>query len=37
MEMDLSLGVKFIPTYFTLGLFLAIDASFQHSVNNYEK
>lgn len=37
MEMHLSLEVKFIPTYFALGLFLAIDASSQHSVNNYKK
>lgn len=37
MKMHLSLEVKFIPTYFTLGLFLAIDVSSQHSVNNYKK
>lgn len=37
MEMKLPLEVKFIPTYFTLGLFLVIDASSQNSVNNYKK
>lgn len=37
MEMELPLKVKFIPTYFALGLYLVIDASSQNSVNNYKK